>query len=566
MLGADHHRGFAMFSPNTRNARRWLWPFCGALLVLRIVYAWALRINSDEPQHLHVVWGWTQGLLPYRDVFDNHTPLFQLLSAPLFAAIGERAEILPLMRLATIPWYALALWCTYRIGRALFDARTGAWAAVLTALMPAFFILFAQFRTDVAWAALWLAMVMVAIEGRPTPRRAFCVGLLAGAACAVSLKSLLLLGTLGGSALLVLALQRALARRMPLREIATTLLFAVAGFAVLPAVIALSFYAAGAWDAFVYCVFVHNLVPGLGNWEHNTGRFFIFPIALIPVTLVGRELMRRDADVERGAKRAFVWSAAMLYVAALTSYWPLLTRQDLLPFRPLIAVFVVALLLHVYRSSAGWRTRAPLRLILPLCAEFFLLLSDQSPFKDRVHRYVTELRDVQWLSNADDYVMDAKGEAIFRRRPFYFALEQITLKRIELGLIPDTISQALRATSTAVIVSGPELDRVPAATRNFIEHNYVPVRRRIRVAGVVVPDAPVHVRQTFEVALPLQYALIDSGGRFTGRLDGSDYSEPRVLSPGTHVLERSSGAGAVAVVWAQAIERGFAPDLAMPQR
>src|SRR5512144_27287 len=91
------------------------------LLALRIWLAFTLRVNSDEPQHLHTVWCWTQGLLPYRDVFDNHAPLFHLLYAPLLAALGERADIVPIMRLAVIPWYALAVWLTYRLGGVLYD-------------------------------------------------------------------------------------------------------------------------------------------------------------------------------------------------------------------------------------------------------------------------------------------------------------------------------------------------------------------------------------------------------------------------------------------------------------
>ena len=63
-----------------------------ALLALRLVYAWTLRVNSDEPQHLHVVWAWTKGLLPYRDVFDNHAPLFDFLNAPLLVLVGEKAH------------------------------------------------------------------------------------------------------------------------------------------------------------------------------------------------------------------------------------------------------------------------------------------------------------------------------------------------------------------------------------------------------------------------------------------------------------------------------------------
>lgn len=54
-------------------------------LALRVLMAWRFRVDSDEPQHLHVVWAWTHGLLPYRDVFDNHMPLFHLLSGILVA-------------------------------------------------------------------------------------------------------------------------------------------------------------------------------------------------------------------------------------------------------------------------------------------------------------------------------------------------------------------------------------------------------------------------------------------------------------------------------------------------
>jgi len=80
------------------------------LLVLKIFYAFDHRIDSDEPQHLHVVWGWTQHMIPYRDYFDNHSPLFQMLCAPLFAALGTRADIIVPMRLAMIPVFALSLY------------------------------------------------------------------------------------------------------------------------------------------------------------------------------------------------------------------------------------------------------------------------------------------------------------------------------------------------------------------------------------------------------------------------------------------------------------------------
>ena len=77
------------------------------MLFMRVAYVFRYRIDSDEPQHLHVVWGWVHGLLQYRDVFDNHSPLFHLLCTPLLAALGERADVLLPMRLAMLPLYGL---------------------------------------------------------------------------------------------------------------------------------------------------------------------------------------------------------------------------------------------------------------------------------------------------------------------------------------------------------------------------------------------------------------------------------------------------------------------------
>ncbi|HEV8434125.1 MAG TPA: hypothetical protein VGR95_11980, partial [Thermoanaerobaculia bacterium] len=56
-------------------AERWtLTAIAAASVVLRAVCYFRYRFDSDEPQHLHVAWGWTQGLVQYRDYFDNHAP------------------------------------------------------------------------------------------------------------------------------------------------------------------------------------------------------------------------------------------------------------------------------------------------------------------------------------------------------------------------------------------------------------------------------------------------------------------------------------------------------------
>ena len=107
-----------------------------SLLILKIAYCFAYSVDSDETQHLHVVWGWANGFLPYRDLFDNHSPLFQFLCSPLFRLLGERPDIVIPMRALMIPLYFLCLWCTYQCGKDLVSKRAGVWAALLTGAYP----------------------------------------------------------------------------------------------------------------------------------------------------------------------------------------------------------------------------------------------------------------------------------------------------------------------------------------------------------------------------------------------------------------------------------------------
>src|SRR5437763_1074090 len=123
---------------------------------LRLLYAAHFRLDSDEPQHLHVVWGWSQGQLPYRDFFDNHTPVFQAICAPVFAWFGPRADIVIPMRVALFPLFLGIVWIVARLGRELVSARAGWWAAALAALCPPYFLTSVEFRPDQLWTFLWM--------------------------------------------------------------------------------------------------------------------------------------------------------------------------------------------------------------------------------------------------------------------------------------------------------------------------------------------------------------------------------------------------------------------------
>jgi hypothetical protein len=150
------------------------------------------RWDSDEPQHLHVVWAWAHGLLPYRDVFDNHSPLFHWLCSPVFAWLGERSDIVTRMRWIMVPLFLISLWCVYMLGAAVFSPRVGLWAAMSTAMEPKYALLTVEFRTDNLWTTLWLVTLVCLLTGRLTAKRLLIVGLLFGAEFGVSMKTTVL--------------------------------------------------------------------------------------------------------------------------------------------------------------------------------------------------------------------------------------------------------------------------------------------------------------------------------------------------------------------------------------
>lgn len=543
--------------------------FSTIVFLLRIVSAFHYRIDSDETQHLHVVWGWTQGLLQYRDVFDNHMPLFHILNAPLLLAIGERPQALVWMRLGMIPLYGLALWCTYRLGYTLFSHRVGSWAAVFLGLFPGFFFCSVEFRTDDLWTALWLLTLVVLIEGRFTTRRSFAVGVLLGTTLSVSLKTVLLLAALGGAVLAVLVLAWQSQSPLSFRRLARCAMAALVGLFLVPLAIITFFAAAGAWEPFLYGTVQHNMLPGLGLWHRYPARALLFPAIAPLLWWSARRLFRTAPHPGIGARRALIFLAASGYLAALVSFWPLLTREDYLPFYPLLVLLLTSLILAVpswmtIHWPHLWASRV-LRdsgfSLLVAMMEIILLVGGGTLWRNDTSGDVALLADVLQLTQPTDPIMDLKGETVFRPRPFYYVLEGLTKERIRRGLIADTIPERLIATGTAVAVSLKKKDFFPPRARAFLRENYVPIGR-LRVAGQLLfaPTASTADRVLrFEVRLPNRYAIVAERGSVTGWLDGTPYTGPRALTVGRHEFLSISNTGRFALLWAQAVERGFSP-------
>jgi hypothetical protein len=595
LIGTPRERGLAL-------------ALLGVAVALRLLGVWEYRFNSDEQQHAHVVWGWTRGLVQYRDFFDNHTPLFHMLWAPLLAAFGESVRTLFWLRLTMLPLYLAALAVTWLIGRRLLSPRAALWGTVLTALLPPFFVKTLEFRTDVPWTLLWLVAFQVATGGAPGPARLFVAGLAVGAAAAVSLKSSLLLACLLGSALAAAAWRLAgtgrgdggaggASLRPTLRAAGRALAAAgagLAGLAAVPAGVALYFQRHGALDALLAGAVRHNLQVS----QHGPPplkRALILAVGA-PLLIVIARWSLRAGPPALARQRLLLALTASSYLIALEVLWPLITSQTYLPVEPLLCLFVAAAAVGGSRArqpgegssmapgrraaepaaaaaataaavAAGAGAGRPGRrriawgrafLALALAVELFVDLLHGPLRGDQTAPTTAIVAAALRLTAPDEAVFDDKGDAVFRRRAFVPVLEDITREAMAEGRIADTIPEAILTHHVCVATLASR--RLPPRGKRFLDANFLPVGP-VRVCGRWLPGAagqPPYPTVAFQIEIPGRYTIVGSGGPARGRLDGIELTAPRDLTAGVHVFAPRSPPP-WALLWARAAERGFSP-------
>jgi hypothetical protein len=514
------------------------------LLVLRLAWLNAYSLNSDEAQHAHVSWAWTQGLLPYRDVFDNHGPLFGWLHSPLLRWLDNRPDVLTWLRLAMQFWYVVALGSVGWMARRLYGWRIAMVVVLVAGLFPRFFIVSGQFRTDDMWMAMWL-LGLAFVAGTP-PRlwRYFIAGVAMGCALAVSQKTLVLLVTTVVAAGVVRLLRPSHAPRAGVR----CWLAALLGVLVVPGIFAIWLATHGLLADAWYGLAQYNI--GGANKRHAAQQTLWFVLLAAALTVVCvREARQRSEG-------GFDWTVFFalqggLYLLLIWFIWPLITKQDFLPVLPTLTI-----------AAAGWagtwqwlamrpRLRGALLMAL-MVAELAMVIAEAPPWQDTLAEQRAELSTVLRYTNETDTVMDSKGDTIFRMRPYYPVLESLAMRRLRRGQMVDTIVDDLINHKTMLVV----LRRLPPSSARFVMLNYVQAGGDIWVAGHLFADQ--QPRQTMEVNVPGDYVVTDGHRRLRGSIDGGPVTDHWSLGRGNHQLVVSEGTP-VAYVWSQAFDRGWRP-------
>ncbi|HEX7150277.1 MAG TPA: glycosyltransferase family 39 protein [Thermoanaerobaculia bacterium] len=484
---------------------RYAWVAFAVSVVVRIGFVFSHGLNSDEPQHLHVAWAWSRGLVQYRDVFDNHLPLLHVLFAPLFRVMDEESSVFVIARLVMLPVALASAWLVYLITRRLTGPYIGLMAATVFNVIPPWLPKSVEFRNDTLWVFLWLASIAcVAAPKRP---RWGAAGLLSGLCILASIKAVPLL--------LAHAIALVVARRLPAR--AEVLRFA-AGLAVPLLVCAVAFASVGALGELVYATLLYNAAVPVAAARRIGGAIAFAVIAAVA-------LRYRPPG---GPVTLFAGG----YVLVILCFWPIVTPRD---FLPLAAVGAFAL---AWRART-WRAAPVTLLVLTIAGSIWYARLWRPPDLSR-HQYVDA---VLAITTSRDFVYDLKGDSVFRRRAVYPIYDVVGRALTAKGDLKDRGPEAMVARGCCVAMRDTSF--LPPRSRAFLARHFLDTGH-LRVCGTTARDG------TFEIAVPQVYA-ISSARPSMLLLDGRPYDGPRFLRRGRHTLAGPGAAGAM-IVWSPAVE------------
>lgn len=504
-------------------------------------------IRNDEMQHLHTAFSSSQGLLPYRDYFDNHMPAYQFLSGIEIRALNIKpSPDFPItMRLLSFPWFVLLLILLLLISRSLLfkDEDKAIAAALLSAsLIPLMSI---QARPEPIWGALFMLSIYLFSVRAPSFTGFFLLGMINGLNVCFSLKTL---------AFPVLAEVLSFPLVFAFYPFWTTFASMVAfliGLLFFPAIFLVYFSNAGRLTEFLNLAVFYSIHNGSGKAAHVG--MIIFAILLFSSSTYF--LSKRF--ISRISLRYALFFTTALFSFVVLALYPVRESQTKFPF-----LTIVYLLLSTVTVKVVWKifTRVWSRRVVLLFMIFGVIgvrLFSEEPFEVDNAVYKRELGVLLKLqSEYSRTVMDAKGESIFWRRPFFYALETFAIEGIRSKAIKDTVPEdCIREKTAVVFLKYPW--RFSSVDLQFFSENYLPIcqANTVMVAGKKISG------KSFDLPFTLSCRLICQGAvAAVGELDGKKYDGAEIiLGAGKHNFKAKQYCPSPIVVFDRAAQTGFLP-------
>jgi 4-amino-4-deoxy-L-arabinose transferase-like glycosyltransferase len=521
------------------------------------------HIDPDESQHLHAAWLVASGRAPYRDFWENHTPLFYYLLAPLTSLFADRPAVYTagraMMVLLAIPTLVLI----YRLARRL-GSRVAALAVLLLMVQSRFAEYTTQVRPDVPALIAWLATLVALVRWREDGRSTWLwvTGFALGVYAALTPKAVY--GAVGVAVLILVAGPGE--RRGFLRSInAFTSLVAAASIPLLGLLSWLLMTGGpGALAGFAADAVIGNLrYPDFTRQLPDSDEgLIIYALAVIGAVLI----IRRDG---RRVLLSPLHGPLLLTAGVITAFLacprtPAVYRYTWLPVLVVAAVYAsVALIAGIdyarTRRSPLSRIAAAVVLVLitaiPVSASVVNLRRD----RHKNTRQMARMRAELVYACPGEPVLDGTASAVFRPTAYHFhVLVQGLRSWIAAGVLSkQRVLEELYQARAPVADPDRRLHALGGDVDAFLATYYGAGPNALRLAGTTIPLPKGSTSGSRLVTLLIGGAYDLTGGNGVAiTIDGAPVHDGLVsLEAGKHELAWQGSGGTISLLIAPCHER-----------
>lgn len=536
-------RGFAQWFGSSGNSILLAQVLVGFFLVVRVIAIFRFQHDIDESQNLHIVYGWMNGELPYRDRFDNHAPLFAWMFAPLAAWVGENANIVIFARLALWPIGLAVLFLIFRLVLEVANREIAWWTIALCLALADWSLKSVEFRPDVVWAGFWFLALWILLRRlrHLRTRDGFFLGLTLGFALLASIKTTLLVPALAVACLLAVVFCPSLRSQFSILRVAGFGSVVLFGFLIPPVLGFGALLAAGTELAQIrFCLLdVNQSTLDSIRIGFASGLFVL-------MVFLSVWIFRRQND---GIDRIGVlFATASTYLILLLAMAPELRKQTFLVIYPLLIFLALQFFWSIGMSRFLWRSLAALACLIAF-AHFTI---ESKLWRDGMREQRALLAQVLKLTDENEYLLDGRGETIFVKRPVYLAFVAVTTDAVESGQLgaPNLANLVDFPTSVAI----GNLDGLPRDYREYLKTNFlVSDDGQLRAAGVAIQPSWMdgHWIDEVSVMLPGKYVIVKRG---------KVVNHVNIKKAGRHTFNFGQDRTRGFLIWEEAWSDGFRPQ------
>ncbi|MBU1626566.1 glycosyltransferase family 39 protein [bacterium] len=496
----------------------------------------------------------SEDLVPYRDFWENHTPLFHLIISLLLKFLPERPETVIYLRFVLVFPLILIFYLVNLLIKSSYDLTVFLYAFLFLSFHKWFIDKSSEVRPDVILVVFSLAGLYYWIKGLDHywKKPLFLSGLFIGLGFITSPKVIIILISM----IISFLIHQFTGYRLKSVGI-YTLIFSSFFAGILIPILFFTFYLLfnNALTQFFQCFYIGilknpNYFSPASYVRESFFINFVFWIAGITgiIYYIFNYLRKFFNKKQNSTFHITIITAIIFQYLVFHWFMPSPYPQSALIIFPLMSIYSGAMIFkleeYIRKRWRGFR-RVPIYTFILLLIVIPPLYSFIVKDKDLVNKNFNQKAMIDFiLDNTDKKirVFDCQGFYMFRKPTSYYGvLVKDILIAMEKGLIKYDIPADLIKNNCMMAIPDYRWSMLPSGLKTFFEENFIFIKKY----GILVPGK---VFDGIEILLPINFKLLMDCNYYLStippereiKLDGKTILVPANLSKGIHYLELAS--------------------------